>query len=157
MQVGVKDYYLGIYDEKVDAARAYDRVAEILGRPCNFPDEIGVGIEGPRSEGADQAVVKAVEAAKQVAERAKQAAERAKQVAEVRSERNTVGAKVVRARIAQFPKSNVVNDSFEQARSGTEPSEHKGIRKHPSSGKWTSRIKVSPSSRECMNRDICLI
>lgn len=84
-----------MYDDKVDAARAYDRVAEILGRPCSFPDEIGVGIDGPRSEGADQAVVKAVEAAKQAV---KQAAERAKQAAEVRSERNTAGAKVVRTR-----------------------------------------------------------
>ena len=47
-----------------DAARAYDKVASILGRPLNFPNSKSVVIEGQTSEGADERVVEAVKAAK---------------------------------------------------------------------------------------------
>ena len=48
-----------------DAARAYDKVARILGRPgLNFSNSDGLRITGPRSEGANEAVAAAVEAAR---------------------------------------------------------------------------------------------
>ena len=101
-QIDGKMRHLGLYDDAADAARASDKVARVLGRPLNFPgnDEMEVA-EGPRSEGADQAVADAVEAAKtfmdkQAAENdmqatewtewAKRAAERAKHAAEVQSQ-----------------------------------------------------------------------
>ena len=49
---------------QADAARAYDKVASVLGRPLNFPNSKSVKIVGQRSEGADEAVADAVEAAK---------------------------------------------------------------------------------------------
>ena len=48
-----------------DAARAYDKVARILGRGgLNFMDSESLEITGPRSKGADEAVAAAVEAAR---------------------------------------------------------------------------------------------
>ena len=81
-------YYLGTYDDEADAARAFDRVANVLNRALNFPEEDESEIIGPRSECADQAVAEAVQAAKTFlgadkAKKAKRAAERAKKVGEV--------------------------------------------------------------------------
>ena len=75
-------HHLGTYDDEADAARAFDRVARVLGRPVNFPEDDDSDIDGPRSEGADQAVVTAMEAAKTflVTDKAKKATERATQV-----------------------------------------------------------------------------
>ena len=82
MQIDGKWHYLGNYDDEADAARAFDRVARVLGRPLNFPEDDESDIVGPRSEGADQAVVTAVEAAKTFlgTDKAKKAAERAAEV-----------------------------------------------------------------------------
>ena len=55
---------LGNYDDEADAARAFDRVARVLGRRPNFPEDDESDIVGPRSEGADQAVATALQAAK---------------------------------------------------------------------------------------------
>ena len=88
-QIHGKKYYLGTYDDEADAARAFDRVASVLGRPLNFLAEDESEIIGPRSEGADQAVAEAVQAAETFmgasdkAKKAKRAAERAIKVAEV--------------------------------------------------------------------------
>ena len=75
-------HYLGNYDDEADAARAFDRVARVLGRPLNFPEDDESEIVGPRSEGADQAVATAMEAAKTFlgTDKAKKAAERAAEV-----------------------------------------------------------------------------
>ena len=75
-------HYLGMYDEEADAARAFDRVARVLGRPLNLPEDDESEIVGPRSEGADQAVVTAMEAAKTFVgiDKAKKAAARAAEV-----------------------------------------------------------------------------
>ena len=83
LQIDGKKYHLGTYDDDADAARAFDRVARLLGRPLNFPEEDELGIVGPSSEGADQAVAEAVKAAEiflgtNKAKKAKRAAERAK-------------------------------------------------------------------------------
>ena len=76
-QIKEKTHYLGSYDDEADAARAFDRVARVLGRPLNFSGNDGVEVaEGPRSEGADQSVANAVEAAKRYMD--KRAAEKAK-------------------------------------------------------------------------------
>ena len=78
MQIGGRDgkkYDLGSYDDEADAARAFDRVASVLNRPLNFPNESAMEVVGPRSESADQAVTDAMEAAKILMD--KQTAERA--------------------------------------------------------------------------------
>ena len=54
---------LGTYELEEDAARAHDKVARILGRGVNFPKSDALDINGPRTEGADEAVAVAVEAA----------------------------------------------------------------------------------------------
>ena len=65
MQFGKKYRALGTYELQEDAARAVDKVARILGRSyLNFPISDGLEINGPRSEGADEAVTAAVEAAR---------------------------------------------------------------------------------------------
>ena len=99
MQINGKNHRLGTYDDEADAARAFDRVARGLGRRLNFPEDDESQIVGPRSEGADQAVATAMEAAKtflgtldkakkkKAANRAKKAAERAKKGAEVQSQK----------------------------------------------------------------------
>ena len=82
MQFDGKKHHLGTYDDEADAARAFDRVARVLGRPLNFPEDDESDIVGPRSEGADQAVATAMEAAKTFlgTDKAKKAAERAAEV-----------------------------------------------------------------------------
>ena len=55
---------LAAYEIEKDAARAYDKVASVLGRPLNFPNSEPVKIVGQRTEGADESVADAVEAAK---------------------------------------------------------------------------------------------
>ena len=80
-QIDGKKYHLGMYDDEADAARAYDRVARLLGRPPNFPEEDESEIISPSSKGADEAVAEAVKAAKTfegTSDRAKKRAERAK-------------------------------------------------------------------------------
>jgi len=63
-QFGNKKRRLGSYELQEDAARAFDKVARILGRSdLNFPNSYAAEINGPRSEGADKAVAAAVEAA----------------------------------------------------------------------------------------------
>ena len=79
-QIDGKDYHLGTYDDEADAARAFDRVASVLGRPLNFLEEDESETIGPSSEGADQAVAKAIQAAETYmgmdkAKKAKRAAE----------------------------------------------------------------------------------
>ena len=55
---------LGTYELEEDAARAFDKVARILGRSgLNFQNSYELEIHGPRSEAADKAVAAAVEAA----------------------------------------------------------------------------------------------
>ena len=64
-QFGHKRRYLGAYELREDAARAFDKVARVLGRSgLNFPNSDAVEIHGPRSEGADELVAAAVEAAR---------------------------------------------------------------------------------------------
>jgi hypothetical protein len=98
LQIDGKWHYLGNYDDEADAARAFDRVARVLGRPLNFPEDDESEIVGPRSEGADQAVTAAMEAAKtflgtsdkakkKKAKWTKKAAERAKKGAEVQAQK----------------------------------------------------------------------
>ena len=57
---------LGTYELEEDAARAHDKVARILGRGLNFPKSDALDINGPRTEGADEAVAVAVEAAQKL-------------------------------------------------------------------------------------------
>ena len=55
---------LGTYELQEDAARAFDKVARILGRSdLNFPKSAVLEINGPRSKGADEAVAVTVTAA----------------------------------------------------------------------------------------------
>ena len=63
-QIDGKTWSLGVYTIETDAARAFDKVASILGRPLNFPNSKSVKIAGSRSKGADGAVAGAVETAK---------------------------------------------------------------------------------------------
>ena len=91
-QIDEKDYYLGTYDDEADVARAFDRVASVLSRPLNFPEEDESEIVGWSSEVADQAVSEAIKAAETFmgtdkGKKAKQAAERAKKVAEVQAQK----------------------------------------------------------------------
>ena len=56
---------LGTYELEEDAARAFDKVARILGRSdLNFPDSDALEIHGLRSEGADKAAAVGVGAAR---------------------------------------------------------------------------------------------
>ena len=82
MQIDGKLHYLGNYDDEADAARAFDRVARVLGRRLNFPEDDESEIVGPRSEAADQAVTTAMEAAKtfSATDKAKKAAHPATEV-----------------------------------------------------------------------------
>ena len=82
MQIDGKNHHLGNYVDEADAARAFDRVARVLGRPLNFPEENESDIVGPRSKGADQAVATAMEAAKtfSATDKAKKAAHPATEV-----------------------------------------------------------------------------
>ena len=65
MQFGKKYSGLGSYELEEDAARAYDKVARILGRvDLNFPNLDALEIIGPRSESADETVAAAVKAAR---------------------------------------------------------------------------------------------
>ena len=88
-QIDRKNYCLGTYDDEADAARAFDRVASILGRPLNFPEEDESEIVGPRTEGADQAVAEAAKAAETFmdTDKAKQKAARAKKASEVQAQK----------------------------------------------------------------------
>ena len=82
MQVVEKLHYLGSYNDEADAARAFDRLARVLGRPLNFPEDDESEIVGPRSEGADQSVTAAMKAAKTLlgTDKTMKAAERAAEV-----------------------------------------------------------------------------
>ena len=133
MQIDGKKHRLGSYDDEADAARAFDRVARVLGRPLNFPEENESEIVGPRSEGADQAVAAAVEAAKTFSgtDKAKKAAERA---AEVHSN------KKLRASHGLSEYLTTTLTILDQ----TGSSEYIGV--YPHYNKWLSRIWVSRGS-----------
>ena len=89
MQIDGKRHYLGTYDDEADTARAFDKVARVLGRPLNFPEENESEVVGPRSEGADQAVATAVEAAETFLGASDKAKEVAKRAAEVHSQKKS--------------------------------------------------------------------
>ena len=65
-QFGTQHRALGTYELQEDAACAYDKVARTLGRllTLNFSNSDALEITGPRSEGADEGVAAAVEAAR---------------------------------------------------------------------------------------------
>ena len=125
-------HHLGNYDDEADAARAFDKVARVLGRPLNFPEDDESEIAGPRSEGADQAVATAMEAAKTLlgTHKAKKAAER---VAEVQTHK-------LRASNGLTDNLNATLTILEQ----TGSSEYKGISPHRN--KWRSQTQVSQGS-----------
>ena len=125
-------HYLGTYDDEADAARAFDRVARVLGRRLNFPEDDESEIVGPRSEGADQAVATAVEAAKTflATDKTKKAAERP---AEVHSQN-------LRASHGLTESLTAALTILDQ----TGSSEYKGVRSH--GNKWQPQIQVSRDS-----------
>ena len=125
---------LGHFDDEENAARAFDRLARVLGRRLNFPEDDESEIVGPRSEGADQAVTAAMEAAKTLlgTDKAKKAAERA---AEVQTHN-------LRASHGLNENLTANLTILHQMRS----SEYKGV--HPRDNKWRSQIRVS---RDCGN------
>ena len=127
-------HHLGSYDDEADAARAFDRVARVLGRSLNFPEDDESEIVGPRSEAADQAVATAVEAAKVFlgTDKAKKAAERA---AEVHSQK-------LRAWHALTENLNLTATLTILDQTGS--SEYTGV--YPDNNKWQSRIWVSRGS-----------
>ena len=143
-QIDGKMRNLGSYDDEADAARAFDRVARSLYRPLNFSDTDPLEVAGPKSEGADQAVADAVEAAKtfmdkqaakngmQAQEWAKRAAERAiaKHAAEVQSQK-------LRASHGLTTYKPTTLTIFEQTKS----SEYTGL--YPAGNKWRPQIRVS--------------
>ena len=119
-QFGNERRNLGTYELEEDAARAFDKVARILGNSnLNFPNSDAVRIHGPRSVGADKAVAAAVEAARTFV---------------AAGGNNQISAYI-----------------------GGRASEYTGVHRQRISGNWLSQIRVSPSSRECANQDICLI
>ena len=125
-------HHLGNYDDEADAARAFDRVARVLGRRLNFPEDDESEIVGPRSEGADQAVATAVEAAKTFlgTDKAKEAAERAAQV-----------------QSHNLPASHGLTEHLTATLTilhQTGSSEYKGVRPHVN--KWQPNITVSRGS-----------
>ena len=64
-QFGNERRNLGTYELEEDAARAFDKVARILGhKDLNFLNSDAVDINGPRSKGADKALAAAVEDAR---------------------------------------------------------------------------------------------
>ena len=132
MQIDGKTHYLGYYDDEADAARAFDRVARVLGRPLNFSEDDESEIDGPRSEGADQAVATAVEAAKTFlgTDKGKKAAER---VAEVHSQK-------LRASHGLTDNLTATLTILEQ----TGSSEDKGV--YPNGTKWRSELQVRRGS-----------
>ena len=132
MQIDGKTHHLGTYDDEADAARAHDRVARVLGRRLNFPEDDESDIVGPRSEGADQAVATAIKAAKTFlgTDKAKNAAERAAQV----------HSQKLRASHGLTENLTATLTILDQ----TESSEYKGV--HPSRNKWRSEISVSQDS-----------
>ena len=141
-QIDGKIYHLGTYDDEADAARAFDRVASALGRPLNFPEENESEIIGPSSEGADQAVAEAVQAAKTFlgadkAKKAKRAAERAKKVAERAKKLAEVQAQKLRALHTLKTNNPATLTILQQMGS----SEYKGV--NPHSKQWRSQIQVS--------------
>ena len=132
MQINGKLHHLGVYDDEADAARAFDRLARVLGRPLNFPEDDELENVGPRSEAADQAVATAVEAAKTFlgTDKAKKAAE---QAAEVHSQK-------LRAWHALTKNLNANLTILDQ----TGSSEYTGVSSRRN--KWRSEIGVSRDS-----------
>ena len=132
LQINGKLHHLGTYDDEADAARAYDRVAGVLGRPLNFSEDDESQIVGPRSEGADQAVATAMKAAKTFlgTDKAKKAAARA---AEVQTHK-------LRASNGLTDNLTATLTILEQ----TGSSEYTGVRPH--GNKWRSEIRVSRGS-----------
>ena len=132
MQIDGKKHYLGNYVDEADAARAFDRVARVLGRPLNFPEDDESDIVGLRSEGADQAVAAAVEAAKTLlgTDKGTKAAPRA---AEVHWHK---------LRAANGLTENISATLIILDQTGS--SEYTGV--YPDGIKWVSRIQVSRDS-----------
>ena len=128
LQVHGEKYYLGTYDDEADAARAFDRVASVLGRPLNFPEGNESEIVGPRSEGADQAVAEAVKAAKTFL-----GTDEGKKLTEVQAQK----LRALHALRLTSPQTLTILEQMG-------PSEYKGV--NPHGGKWQSQIKVSQSS-----------
>ena len=140
MQIDGKLYNLGSFDDEADAARAFDRVARVLGRSLNFAGNDGVEVVGPRSEGADQLVADAVEAAKIFMDkRAAPAVDRANTSKAAKKnkvrERIPNDAKVVHTILGSTKPASLT--IFKQ----TESSEYKGV--CPKRDKWRPQIGVS--------------